>query len=201
MNKEAYSTYSAEKTTAPAIPQCAPKTSLTHVKKVLARCDSYSRLPTLLEYSWLLDEDEWLLLLGEIWTICDNITEYLDDLMESPFGRSKGLISEMMNEKDQSIYDALPDIITIYRGCYKNNKWGFCWSLDPEIAVRFPLFLRYQQSGEKPILVTATVPKANIKAIKTDREESEVIAIRPKHKSTHRIFFQKPQKTMTNEHH
>jgi hypothetical protein len=89
----------------------------------------------------------------------------------------------MMNEDEQVAYDALPEIITLYRGCYQNNKLGFSWSLEADVARKFPQFTRYRQDGQ-PLLVKATAKKTSIAAIKLGRGEVEIITYRPKQIST-----------------
>jgi len=148
-------------------------------------CNSYSRLPTLLEIARQMDERDWLALLGQSWEVCDNVGEHLELLLASPFGDrlGGGAITEMMNADEQAAYDALPSVVTVYRGCYKSNKWGFCWSLDRNVAQRFPTFIRYRQNGQ-PLLVKAEAKKQDIAAVKLGRNELEIITHRPKHIST-----------------
>ena len=88
-----------------------------------------------------------------------------------------------MTAKERKVYAALPDKVTVYRGCYKDNKWGLSWSLDRDVAAKFPRLHRYKQDGQ-PILVRAIADKAYIAAVKLDREESEIITSRPRHVST-----------------
>jgi len=154
-------------------------------KEKLRFCDSYSRLPTLLEIVWLVEDDEWLALLGDAWTVCDNVGVHIDELMDTPFGErlGDGAIVEMMNADEQAAYDALPEVVTVYRGCYKINKWGICWSLDRNLAQAFPTLNRYRQNGQ-PLLVKAEAKKGDIAAVKLDRSEVEIITYRPKHIST-----------------
>lgn len=153
--------------------------------EALRFCDSYSRLPTLIEIAWRMDCSEWLALLGDWWENCDNVGEHIDDLLNSPFSErlGDGAISEMMNADEQAAYDALPSVVTVYRGCYKSNKWGICWSLDRNVAQVFPTLNRYRQNGQ-PLLVKAEAKKQDIAAVKLGRNEMEIITYRPKHIST-----------------
>lgn len=156
------------------------------LKRMVRLGDSYSRLPTLLDLWAWADEREWLTLLGEEWTGCDNVGEHIDQLFDSPFGwqlDGGGAIAEMMNADELAAYNALPDEVTVYRGCYQSNKWGICWSLDRDVAIKFPTLFRYYQEGQ-PLLVKAMAKKNNIAAVKLDRGEIEVITWRPKHIST-----------------
>ena len=156
-------------------------------KNELRFCDSFSRLPDLLDLSYRMEDPEWLRLLGDFWPGLDNVGFYQDDLANSPLGERQGVIREMMTVEDLEAYAALPDILTIYRGCYKSNKWGLSWSLSKQVAEKFPTLLRYKQVGEQPLLVTATIKKTDVIAVKVDRNEQEIIAWRPKHISTTHI--------------
>ena len=133
-----------------------------------------------------MDDADWLGLLGQEWSGFDNIGHHIDDLFESPLWSRQGAIPEMMTPAEQASFDALPGVITVYRGCYKANKWGFSWSLSEDTAAQFPSLNRYRQRNQA-LLVKATVRKQNIIALKLDREESEIIAWRPKHVSTRHI--------------
>lgn len=57
------------------------------------------------------------------------------------------------------------------------------WSTDKATAERFPTLTRYRQDGQ-PLLVTARVAKDRVIALKHDRAEAEIIALRPAHVST-----------------
>jgi hypothetical protein len=162
--------------------------TVEQVKEALRFCNSYTRLPTLLSYARWLDDANWLVLLGEEWSVCDNVSVYLNDLIDSPLGDCQGgcPIREMMTAEEQTQYDALPDQVTVYRGCYAPNKWGLCWSLSADVALRFPSLIRYRMEGQ-PLLVKALAKKERIIALKLDREESEIITYRPKHISTRYI--------------
>lgn len=168
----------------------------------LKLCDSYSRLPALLDMTWDLNTSDFFTLLGEVWPMSDNIGWYIDELVGSfrvvgaavpasaeMMAPEAQVISEMMTPEAQAIYDSLPDEVTIYRGCYASNMWGLSWSLRREVAERFPTLPRYRQPGQ-PILVTAKVMKKDIIAIIANREEYEIVAYMPGHVSTHPIHLQ-----------
>lgn len=162
-------------------------------RTILRRCDSFTRLRRLVAMSSFLEveRDDWLRLLGEVWSSCDNVAEMAEgtDLWETPFGdliytgAGRDLV---MDEAERAVFDAMPETVTLYRGCYALNKWGLSWSLDRETAARFPTINRYRQAGQ-PLLVTATAPRNNIAFVKLDRDEQEVVCLRPKHVSTRHI--------------
>lgn len=154
----------------------------------LARCNSYTRLPTLIDMSPELEFADWLKLLGDWWSLCDNVGEWADHLMDlTPLGyvldAPAALRPALMTDLELAQLEALPDPVTVWRGCYASNKWGLSWSTDRETAERFPTLARYRQEGQ-PLLVKAVVAKQDIIALKLDRNEAEIVAWRPKHIST-----------------
>lgn len=160
-------------------------------RAALRLCNSYNRLPTIIALAPSLEISDWLTILGEEWECCDNIGQFTDDLIWSdPFGclldDPEQLRGYLMDSGEQAAFDALPDDLTIYRGCYAINKWGLSWTTDRAIAERFPTLHRYRQDGPS-LLVTARVRKADILAVKGGRDEAEIICYRPKHISTQYI--------------
>jgi hypothetical protein len=146
-------------------------------KHLFRYSDSFSRLGMILGYVLLMaDTDEWLRLLGENWSCCDNISEHIDDLRV--LIPQNGPCLQMMDEDEQRRWKELPEIVTIYRGCGARNIHGICWTLDRAVAGEFPTLNRYKV--EDPLLVTATVSKRDIVALKLGREEEEVITFRPR---------------------
>jgi hypothetical protein len=86
---------------------------------------------------------------------------------------TEGPLPAMMTADEQTAYSSLPEEVRVYRGCGPGNIKGASWSLDRSQAERFPRLIRYWSST--PLLVTATVAKANILAVKLGRDEHEVI--------------------------
>ncbi len=72
-------------------------------------------------------------------------------------------------------YDALPEVVTIYRGCDAGSASlpGICWSLNKDVANRCPFLSRFR--AKKPTVLTACVPKHWILAVKLERQEEEII--------------------------
>ena len=155
---------------------------MTEHEEILSYCDSFTRLPTILDLAFEMPFQEWLRLLGEEWTGCDNISHHIDSLSEH-FSFCEYPIRELMDADEQRVYNNLPDVLTIYRGCYANNKRGICWSMDRDVAEKFPFHLRYRQPGQ-PLLVKARVRKSDIIAVKLGRNEAEIIAYNAKIVST-----------------
>ncbi len=114
---------------------------------------------------------DWLRLLGEYWSSFGSVTCYTERLRE--ILPTVGPVRTMMTVEENAAYDALPIMVTIYRGCDAGSKLGPCWSLNREVANRFPFLALYE--AKVPTLVTACVRKSRVLAIKLDGEE-EIIA-------------------------
>lgn len=158
--------------------------SLAEGRAALRYCNSYNRLPAIIGLAGLMDHWDWLTLLGEEWECCDNIAQFYDELWnETPFKdlaeAPAALRAAMMTEAERNALEQLPETVTIYRGCYAYNKRGLSWTLDRDVAARFPFLHRYRPEGQ-PLLVRATVLRDQILALKMERGEAEVIALRPK---------------------
>lgn len=158
-----------------------PHFTLEQSKEIAITCSSYERLPALLKLWGFMDESDWLTVLGQYWSCCDNIAEHVDGLWDSPIGMRAYPIREMMDEDELAVYENLPDEIIVYRGCYKRNKWGLSWTLEESVARKFPFLTRYYKPEQQAILVKAIAKKSSVIAIKLDRNESELITCRPKH--------------------
>lgn len=131
---------------------------------------SHQRLDVVMHLAEIMREKLWLRLLGEEWSSFDNVWAYEFDLWPRLAGVDTG---EMMTRAERVAFEALPDAVTIYRGCGSVNRNGICWSLDRGVAERFPTLNRYRVPD--PVLLTATVKRGLIVALKLDREEWEVI--------------------------
>lgn len=152
-------------------------------RRVLRWCDSYSRLPEILTLHCKMDRSEWLRLLGINWSCCDNISEFrllLRDLLPE-----KGPVPELMDPEEEAAHRALPDLVTVYRGCGPKNMMGASWTLDRDLAAKFPTLQRYWQA--EPLLVTGKVRRHHVLAVKLDRKETEIITFRVTRVSVERL--------------
>lgn len=145
--------------------------------EVLTFQDSYSRMNVMLHmFGEFKNSSVWYRLVGDFWSICDLISLYREPLQA--FLPKQGPVVEMMTKKELAAYEALPEVVTIYRGCGKKNRRGPSWSLDKDVASKFPFLNRYQVA--EPMLLTAKVHKSQILAVKLCRQEAEVITFHAK---------------------
>jgi hypothetical protein len=144
---------------------------IDEARQHLRFCDSYSRMEVLVDIGTKMCAADWHLVLGEEWTCCDNISQYRLTLRRML--PKQGPVLPMMTSAECARYDELPEVITVYRGCGPVELRGASWSLDRDVAARFPFLNRYRTS--MPTLVTATVRKHQVLAVKLDRDEAEII--------------------------
>ena len=161
----------------------AHRTAMTYdeaARHVAANYNSYSRLPGIIELRRRMRECDWLRLLGENWSHCDNFVCFAKALRRAlPLRRP---ICELMTLGELTAFDALPLMVTVYRGAGADGAGGISWTLDRAVAVHFPSYARYRPASV-PTLFVAEVCKLDILALKLDRDEAEVIVFKVKHLS------------------
>ena len=146
------------------------------IESALRFCDSYSRLPTLMSLSQprSADSSAWFLALGQEWSCCDNIWRFraeLSQILEQASPEHKAL---MMTQEERDTLSSLPDVITIYRGCYPWNDAGLSWSLSRDVAASFPRLRRYRHPEHEAFVYEARANKRDC-ILKLDRDEQEII--------------------------
>jgi hypothetical protein len=155
-------------------PSRTPWLSFADAKKALRWEDSLSRLPLIVAMRRAVAPQDWWRLLGEFWTACDNIAQHAEELRPLLARASAKNIAAMMKKGELARRDSLPRTVTVYRGCYGVNAAGLSWSLNQEVAARFPTLSRYRREGDTPLLVTGRVSRTRA-VLKLDRSEDEMI--------------------------
>lgn len=119
--------------------------------------------------SRLSDQEYWSLL-AEVWTDTENAWQYRERWMKL-YQSKRPMRHALMDAEESTKYDALPDTVTIYRGCQQGiNENGLSWTLDKKKAQWFAT--RFQKDG---VVLERTVPKSQIIAYYAGRGEEEVI--------------------------
>lgn len=77
-----------------------------------------------------------------------------------------------MDAGQRAFFDALPDMITIYRGCDIQLVRRVSWSTDIGVA---EFFARRGRCTSRDVIATAFMPKEAVFTVSIDRKESEVI--------------------------
>lgn len=144
------------------------------VEELLVWGDSYQRLPMLLEMLPHLPRPVLFQVLGNYWQGFDNIGHFRLPLAKLLRSASRAELDLMMDADEINALAAMPNAITVYRGCYAINRRGLSWTTDIEVAAKFPTLMRYRRPGERPLLLRATAYRGRA-VVKLGRDESEVI--------------------------
>lgn len=155
---------------------------------VTRHTDSWNRADEVLYLFPRMHESDWFVLLGQWWENCDRIGGHRADMkhMFTLYRRTPHIIPEMMRSHELRALNALPKMVTIYRGCTEGDKGGLSWTLDKAVAVKFPTLSRYRTSS--PVLLTAQIRKSRIVALKLGRREREVITFNVKNLTVEQLY-------------
>lgn len=150
------------------------------LRRQLDFADSYTRLGAVMA---LAAAPDFLALLVEHWSSCDNIAEWTPEIKRVlSEARRRGLFplpSPPDDSHSAAVYAALPSVVTVFRGAYTSNGKGLCWSLDRSVAAKFPFLNRYRRADavRTALLFKATVPKSAIAFLNNTRSEQEVVVL------------------------
>lgn len=150
------------------------------VEEFLTWGDSYERLPMLLEILPHLPRPMLFGVLGDYWEGFDNIGPHRLPLAKLLRSATKAERDLMMTTDERAALAAMPEEITVYRGCYEINRRGLSWTTDINIAAHFPTLHRYKRHGEKPLLLKAIAYRDRA-VVKLGRSENEVIVVDAHH--------------------
>jgi hypothetical protein len=105
-----------------------------------------------------------------VWTDSENIWQHLTTWKRMWKGIDPKLI---MDAAERETLAAFPDRVKIYRGTRKGRRHGMSWTQDRDKAIWFAN--RLLRKHERPMLLSAKVPKTDILAYLDDREIEIVI--------------------------
>jgi hypothetical protein len=71
--------------------------------------------------------------------------------------------------------DALPETLTVYRGCARAHIEGLAWTTDPATAEFFAVKNRWAGVAPDRVIATATIQKAGVFYATDQRNEAEII--------------------------
>lgn len=76
----------------------------------------------------------WELVRG-VWSQVENLWQYTDSHIRKVFkGQTKSNNPELFHEEDLKTWNAMPEKISIYRGCQTVNRWGWSWTTSLKTA-------------------------------------------------------------------
>lgn len=110
-------------------------------------------------------------LLGQEWTRCD----YFPPSMLRVVRALPRPALAAMTKRERVALAALPELVTVWRGCYENNMAGMSWSLDRAVAAKFTTLYRYYQEGKARLVLRGTIARDRIAFYKAERKESEIV--------------------------
>lgn len=157
-----------------------PRLSFDDARNRLRWCNSFERLPEVLAMRRLMSAPDWWRLLGAEWDGFDNVGAHRDRLRGYLAKANASNRRAMMRSQEARALAAMPEMLTVYRGCHDINADGLCWSLSREIAERFPTLNRYRRAGDTPLLITGKVPKS-LAVLKLCRKEREIVSAHVSH--------------------
>ncbi|MDN5780526.1 MAG: hypothetical protein L0H23_00645 [Luteimonas sp.] len=129
----------------------------------------------LLNRLWTLTgSDDWWRLVRDNWTECDDLCLASSEMREIFAEANPSDLLLAMTPYERSVWRALPDTFTVYRGCYDHNRDGLSWSLSRKVAERFPALARYHHPSKQALLLTGAVSRHHV-FVKTARREREVV--------------------------
>jgi hypothetical protein len=156
-------------------------------ESILVQLDKHNRLEWFIKHYENIyenrDESTYYRLLRETLVLVDHHQPYLDNYQDMiNIGNDPRL---MMNEEERSMFERLPDPITVYRGVSANQDVtgediirliGNSWSLEREISVWFSVNHSKRFNKHKfPVILTYIVPKSEVISYFKDRNEEEIV--------------------------
>lgn len=119
-------------------------------------------------------------LVGDVWTDSESNMASADewaDIWSHAYDHKQGgfrkCFKRVMGAADRRAYEALPEVVTCYRGCRaEHHVYGYSWTLDREKAVWFAR--RHSRSGSG-IVAKVEVHKSVVLAYFGSRKEAEVV--------------------------
>lgn len=121
-----------------------------------------------------LDGKAWHALLRSVWEDSENIWQQGDGPIRYLFRAKRRGRKYLMEPAERSELAALPERITIYRGCKRGlSERGWSWTLDLPKARWFAQ--RLLRKGEKPCVLAAEVERSKVIMLCLGRGEHEIV--------------------------
>lgn len=122
-----------------------------------------------------MDDETYWSLLKHIWIDSENIWQNQELWLDLLTSNRSGFFKFFMSEEENSVYDSLPEKVTVYRGYNAkrpSSANGLSYTLNPDVAKKFA-----KRFTSSPAVKTRTIHKSQITAYINDRNEEEVIII------------------------
>jgi hypothetical protein len=110
----------------------------------------------------------------EVGNTCDAPWPYRSFIAEAlRYALAEVPLVGLLSPAARSFYEALPDLVPIWRGCEGGRERGLHWTIRRALAEDFARGKRCR--NRNPTIVSAEVPKQHILAVFVDRDEDEVV--------------------------
>lgn len=113
----------------------------------------------------------------EYWETISDIWRTVENIWQQKAEWKSVLVSEnnhlFMTKEEREFLNALPDEVTVYRGCNIKNEDGYSYTLSIETAQ----FFSKRIGCKDGYIIKKVVPKKNIFAYTDGRNESEIIIL------------------------
>jgi hypothetical protein len=136
----------------------------------LSLCDRPDRWSAFRALRKQLDDPEYWRCLRYIYEDTESLWQQRD--LRKLLRASRAQRETIMNAAERERLAALPEVVTVYRGCRAHNRDGVAWTLDADSARWFAG--RLGEPGG--ILVTGSIERATIIALFIARSEEEIVA-------------------------
>ncbi|MBN9031203.1 MAG: hypothetical protein BGO05_09840 [Rhizobiales bacterium 63-7] len=128
-------------------------------------------LVALMQAFVLTSEQQWAIF-QDTWTMCDSVpADVLDELADTLDFSTMG--HEHLTGEDFEFFQALPDVVEVYRGASPDRRKGWAWTTDIATAESFARGHR-RIKVRNGTVYRGLVSKAEIWTVFTDRNEAEI---------------------------
>lgn len=132
-------------------------------------CSSDVRLGEMLErLAWVVDDLFWRVF-SEMWSVCDATWQHQNDLLEA-FSNRPPKPAKHITPEARTFFDALPDVVTVYRGGSRERVRGLSWTTDRAVGESFARGHRGIRVPD-PVVATATVRKGHHYGVPVSRRD------------------------------
>lgn len=134
------------------------------------------RLEAFMEIAYDTHSPEYWSIAGWLWEDTENQWQNLSE-WQDVLSSERDQKEYFMTSDEQQFLKSMPDEVEIYRGCFEGiNDEGLSWTLDMSIAELFSQHRHFKRKDDwESVILSQTVSKEDIFAVKLGRKESEVI--------------------------
>lgn len=130
-----------------------------------------------------MTDDEYFPLVGFAWVEIDRkrVSPAIVEPLFRPAGRDPAKQDKVMNTAELQVYNALPPIVEVFRGCTRDTADNCSWSRDRNKAVEFardfagPIQDPSSDEDQSPVVLRGLCKKCDVLAVFTRWGELEIV--------------------------